>query len=260
MICNATFVTLSLAIDAKLLGDLQCGIYRIAARHRYGALGRLTTPWPLHRIHHCYRAHGHSTMSWPTRHYSPSLQNSRTLCNMVAIASNVHPPNIHSSNVCLAPFVHKHPSIDVPPSPFIFVDTPYSSNCMSCQNIVASILYCYKIWGRGTTSSLDDESITVQPEPRYQLRSNTQSFKLISLNSWSSQRYHQTFTTPLSSNTTPTKNLSSGYIISMVHQNSFGGLISGYTYCCTYFHTITVYSVASHYLYTHIHHGGQQFL
>jgi len=143
---------------------------------------------------------------------------------MVAVASNVRPPNIHSSNVRLALFVHKHPSIDVPPSPFIFVDTPYSSNCMSCQNIVASILYCYKIWGHGTTLSLDDENITAQPEPRYQLRSNAQSFKLISLSSWSSRQYHQTFATPPSSNTTPTRNSNSCYITSTVHQNSFGGV------------------------------------
>jgi len=34
----------------------------------------------------------------------------------------------------------------------------------------------------------------------------------------------------------------------------------GYTYCCTYFHTITVYSIASCDFNTHLHHGGQQFL
>jgi hypothetical protein len=65
--------------------------------------------------------------------------------------------------------------------------------------------------------SLDDENITFHLKPRYELRSNTQSFELISLNSQSSQWYHQASTTPLSSNTTPIKNSGSGYITSMVH-------------------------------------------
>jgi len=33
----------------------------------------------------------------------------------------------------------------------------------------------------------------------------------------------------------------------------------GYACFCTYFHTITVYSATSRDLYTHIHHGSQQF-
>jgi hypothetical protein len=33
----------------------------------------------------------------------------------------------------------------------------------------------------------------------------------------------------------------------------------GYACCRTNFHTITEYSVVSCYLYTHIHHKGQQF-
>ncbi len=33
----------------------------------------------------------------------------------------------------------------------------------------------------------------------------------------------------------------------------------GYNCCRTYFHTITIYSIASCDLNTHIHHGGQQF-
>jgi hypothetical protein len=33
----------------------------------------------------------------------------------------------------------------------------------------------------------------------------------------------------------------------------------GYVCFRAKFHTITIYSVASRYLYTHIHHGGQQF-
>jgi hypothetical protein len=72
--------------------------------------------------------------------------------------------------------------------------------------------------------SSDDESATVQPEPKYQLRNNTQSFEPISLSSRSSQQYHQTSSTPLSSNTTPTRNLGSGYITSTVHQSPFGGV------------------------------------
>ncbi len=72
--------------------------------------------------------------------------------------------------------------------------------------------------------SSDDENTTVQPEPRYQLRSNTQSFELIYLNSWSSRWYHQTFTVPSSSSTTPTRNSGSGYTTSTIHQSLFGGV------------------------------------
>ncbi len=71
--------------------------------------------------------------------------------------------------------------------------------------------------------SSDDESITTQPEPKYQLRSNTQSFELISLRSQSSQRYHQVSTAPSSSSTTPTMNSGSGYTTSTIHQSPFGG-------------------------------------
>ncbi len=72
--------------------------------------------------------------------------------------------------------------------------------------------------------SLDDESSTARPEPRYQVRSNTQSFEPISLSSRSSWRYHQASTTPPSSSTTPTRNLGSGYTTSTVHQSPFGGV------------------------------------
>ncbi len=72
--------------------------------------------------------------------------------------------------------------------------------------------------------SSDDESTTVQPKPRYQLQSNTQSFEPISLSSRSSQWYHQTSTAPLSSNTSPTRNSSSGYTTSTIHQSPFGGV------------------------------------
>jgi hypothetical protein len=74
------------------------------------------------------------------------------------------------------------------------------------------------------TMSSDDESTTVQLEPRYQLRNNTQSFEPISLSSRSSWQYHQTSTVPPSSNTTPTKNSSSGYITLTIHQSPFGGV------------------------------------
>ncbi len=70
--------------------------------------------------------------------------------------------------------------------------------------------------------SLDDESTTTQPQPRYQLQSNTHSFELIYLISRFSQQYHQMSTTPLSSCTTPTMNSSSGYTTSTVHQSPFG--------------------------------------
>jgi hypothetical protein len=72
--------------------------------------------------------------------------------------------------------------------------------------------------------SLDDESTTARPEPRYQLRNNTQSFELISLSSRSSRQYHQTSRTPPSSSTTPTNNSGSGYTTSTIHQSPFGGL------------------------------------
>jgi hypothetical protein len=58
--------------------------------------------------------------------------------------------------------------------------------------------------------SLDDESITAQPEPKYEVQNNTQSFELIFLNSQSSRWYHQAFIVPPSSSTTPTKNLGLG--------------------------------------------------
>ncbi len=72
--------------------------------------------------------------------------------------------------------------------------------------------------------SSDDESTTTHPEPRYQLRSNTQPFEPISLSSQSSRRYHQASTTPLSSSTTPIKNSGSGYTTSTLHQNPFEGV------------------------------------
>ncbi len=71
--------------------------------------------------------------------------------------------------------------------------------------------------------SSNDESTTTRPMPRYQLRSNTQSFEPISLSSRASRRYHQVSTTPSSSSTTPTKNSGSGYTTSTVHQSPFGG-------------------------------------
>jgi hypothetical protein len=70
--------------------------------------------------------------------------------------------------------------------------------------------------------SSDDESTTAQPEPRYQLRSNTQSFEPISLSSRSSRRYHQVSTAPSSSSTTPTRNSGSSYTTSTIHQSPFG--------------------------------------
>jgi len=72
--------------------------------------------------------------------------------------------------------------------------------------------------------SSNDESITIRPEPKYQLQNNTQSFELICLSSQSSWQYHQVSTTPLSSSTTPTRNSGSGYITSTIHQSPFGGV------------------------------------
>ncbi len=72
--------------------------------------------------------------------------------------------------------------------------------------------------------SSNDESTTAQLEPKYQLWNNTQSFEPIFLSSRSSQRYHQASTTPPSSNTTPTRNSSSGYTPSTIHQSPFEGV------------------------------------
>jgi len=71
--------------------------------------------------------------------------------------------------------------------------------------------------------SSDDESTTARPKPRYQLRSNTQSFEPISLSSRASRRYHQVSTAPSSSGTTPTRNSGLSYITSTVHESPFGG-------------------------------------
>jgi hypothetical protein len=80
----------------------------------------------------------------------------------------------------------------------------------------------FRAWDN--TMSSDDESTTARPEPRYQLRSNTQSFEPISLSSRSSRRYHQTSTAPPSSNTTLTRNSGSGYTTLTIHQSAFGGV------------------------------------
>jgi len=71
---------------------------------------------------------------------------------------------------------------------------------------------------------LDDESTTTHPEPRYQLRSNTQPFEPISLSSRSSRQYHQASITPSSSSTAPIRNSGSGYITSTIHQSPFRGV------------------------------------
>jgi hypothetical protein len=70
----------------------------------------------------------------------------------------------------------------------------------------------------------DDESSITHPELRYQLRSNTQPFEPISLNSRSSRRYHQASTAPSSSSTTPIRNSGLGYTTSTTHQSPFGGV------------------------------------
>ncbi len=49
------------------------------------------------------------------------------------------------------------------------------------------------------------------------------------------------------------------YIIGTL-ESIWKGSSVGYACYCTYFHTITVYFIASCDLDTHIHHGGQQFL
>ncbi len=72
--------------------------------------------------------------------------------------------------------------------------------------------------------SSDDESTITHLKPRYQLRSNTQPFELISLSSRSSRRYQQASTTPSSSSTTPIRNLGLGYTTSTTHQSPFGGV------------------------------------
>ncbi len=72
--------------------------------------------------------------------------------------------------------------------------------------------------------SSNDESTIAHLELKYQLQNNTQSFEPISLSSRSSRQYHQTSTTPSSSNTIPTRNSGLGYTTSAIHQNPFGGV------------------------------------
>jgi hypothetical protein len=72
--------------------------------------------------------------------------------------------------------------------------------------------------------SSDDESITIHPEARYRLPSNTQPFEPISLSSRSSQQYHQASIAPSSSSTTPIRNSGLGYTTSTTHQSPFGGV------------------------------------
>jgi hypothetical protein len=50
------------------------------------------------------------------------------------------------------------------------------------------------------------------------------------------------------------------HYINGTSESIWKGSLVGYACCQTYFHTITVYYVASYDLNTHIHHGGQQFL
>jgi hypothetical protein len=122
--------------------------------------------------------------------------------------------------VCLAPSVHQRPFITVQPRQRAIFFKPYVvlQLCSQC------FVLLQKFGARDNTMSSNDESIIVQLEPRYQLRSNTQSFESISLSSRSSWWYHQTFTMPLSSSTIPTRNFNSGYTTSTVHQSPFGGV------------------------------------
>jgi hypothetical protein len=65
----------------------------------------------------------------------------------IPILSNVHQcPSIRSV-LSIWPF----PSTNIRSSPFIPIDTPYSSNDMLCWNFVSSALYYYKILEHGTT-------------------------------------------------------------------------------------------------------------
>jgi len=72
--------------------------------------------------------------------------------------------------------------------------------------------------------SSDDESTITQPEPRYELQNNTESFEPISLSYRFSRRYHQASIAPPSSNITPSRNSGSGYTTSTVQQNPFRGV------------------------------------
>jgi len=105
--------------------------------------------------------------------------------------------------------------------------------------------------------SLNDESTTIQPEPRYQLRSNTQSFEPISFK-------FTVFTMVPSSVYSTTVIQYNSYqefkfrlhYINSTSESIWRGSLMVYAYCRTYFHTITVYSIASCDLNTHIHHEG----
>jgi len=47
------------------------------------------------------------------------------------------------------------------------------------------------------------------------------------------------------------------HYISDTSESIWRGSSVGYAYCHTYFHTITIYSIANYDLNVHIHHGGQ---
>ncbi len=69
-----------------------------------------------------------------------------------------------------------------------------------------------KFWGMGQHHVFGWWEHYRSTRATYQLWSNTWSFQLISLSSWSSQRYHEASTAPPSSSITPTKNLRLHYI------------------------------------------------
>ncbi len=108
--------------------------------------------------------------------------------------------------------------------------------------------------------SLDDESTTVRPEPRYQLCSNTifwaDFFKLTSITTIPSSVYS---TIVVYYNSYQEFRLRLHYI-NGTSESIWRGSSVDYACCRAYICTITVYSVASCDLSTHIHHGGEEFL
>ncbi len=181
-----------------------------------------------------------------------SIHRSYVMCPIVLCPTPWRPTSCAMCLVVLRPTILCHapccPTSCALPSYVLFCHPAFSSNI--CLTFVRSLCvtghsqqrtiffklyfvleFCNKSYvlsqnfgAWDNTMSSDDESTTTQPEPRYLLRSNTQSFEPISLSSRSSRRYHQVSITPSSSSTTPTKNSSSGYTTSTIHQSPFGGV------------------------------------
>jgi hypothetical protein len=194
---------------------------------------------------HRHKAHGRAVAWWlltlrcrfPSVDFRPRISVRRTSCILSCV---LRPVVLRPTSSCPTPYYPTscRPAILRPTfSSNIYLTsvqylcvTGYSQQRTLFFKLCVVLEFCsyccvlsqhFRAWDN--TMSSDDESTTARPEPRYQLRSNTQSFEPISLSSRSSRRYHQASTTPPSSSTTPTRNSGSGYTTSTIHQSPFGG-------------------------------------